>query len=129
MRRWHSGNLPVYSGTFTPYITGCDAGIVNGNYERIGNMVHFRLYLSYIGATIPTNDGIVRGLPFVYIGGAVEYTTCSLYMSSATATLPTNITNYVETGQATICLVQNQTRYSVQSNQDIILSGSYRVAY
>ena len=83
VRHWNETSLPTVSGTWNGYIVGCNPAATNCTYVRQGNIVHVRAYISFIGVTVPANDGRLRGLPFMPKAlGAVPFTPCSLYRTN-----------------------------------------------
>jgi hypothetical protein len=85
---WHGENLPISTGTFTPYLddSALTVAAVSAEYMRQGGMWTFRIYMTIYGdGSKFGNRFALRGLPFNVGNG---YIPVSAYGSMLTAGTP-----------------------------------------
>lgn len=117
------------SGYWDPVISGIvNYTVKNATYVRLGKTVTVRAYLSFIGASIPSNDGVIRGLPFVPKShGVGSYTPCAVYRGGVQ---PPDLNAYIDGGVANITINDPVSRQQKQfeSGCDYIFSVTYEIA-
>ncbi len=126
---WTDDALPIVSGTWTPVITGVsDFGSVNATYFRIGNMVTIRAYISFIGKTVPVNDGKIYGIPFIpkWLGDGC-YVPCAIYKGGVSEN---GINAYLRGTDSAITfnIVGSRAGYQFESGADYMISATYEIA-
>lgn len=124
---WNGENLPVTSGTWAGYITGVTPTTINCTYVRHGNIVHVRVYVSFLGQTVPLNDGSIHGLPFVPKNfGPGTLIPCSVFRGGVSNP---NANAYLHAGITAIFTntTDNQV-YLFESGAEYIFSCTYEIA-
>jgi len=125
------------SGTFTATVAGSStAGSATystqgGTYEKIGDMVHFRLYVQWSSGT-GAGSLQVGGLPFIPSSASTSYESVSIgYIRDLT--FSGFLTAYTEVSASYIVLRENFTNaannnLTYDGSGRLMLSGSYRAA-
>lgn len=126
---WTDDTLPTVPGTWTPVITGVsDFGSVNATYFRIGNMVTIRAYISFIGKTVPVNNGKIYGIPFIpkWLGNGC-YVPCAIYKGGVSEN---GINAYLRGTDSAITfdIVGSRAGYQFESGADYMISATYEIA-
>ena len=126
---WTDDTLPTVPGTWTPVITGVsDFGSVNATYFRIGNMATIRAYISFIGKTVPVNDGKIYGIPFIpkWLGDGC-YVPCAIYKGGVSEN---GINAYLRGTDSAITfnIVGSRAGYQFESGADYMISATYEIA-
>ena len=124
-------------GSFTPTVRGStSAGTATytaqgGTYEKVGDMVHFRIFVYWTSGT-GTGNLEISNLPFTASSALNSYESCAIgYVRDVT--FSGTLTAYVDTGGAYIVFRENQSAATGSSLAydaagRIMVSGSYRAA-
>jgi hypothetical protein len=125
-------------GAFTPTISGtttAGAGTYTaqtGRYTKIGNRVHFSIYLVWTAHT-GTGSLLVTGLPFTSNATALAFSTASVYAANLALTAGNYIQSYIAPNNNFFSFDQVPTgggaaaSISMDTSATILLSGTYEV--
>ena len=144
--------MPSYEeGTFTPVLGGTGGesgqayapGFQNGNYVKIGSLVHAGLYLQFTNNGTITGDLVVKGLPYAGGGGSATHAATLGYLtnlgSPGTVNPRRSVHGYLLGGSPWIALFSGDDLNAVNMipmtgadtniHTQLLLSISYRTNY
>ncbi len=118
------------SGTWTPTVDGVtDFATISGTYFKTGKLATVSAYVSFIGKTVPANNGIIKGLPFLPAtpAGPIGYIPCAIYRGLVA---DPDMNAYMEPALGNIIFNRpvNRGPVSFESNADYMFLITYEIA-